>query len=140
MAITFPCPAEVLMRRIRTPAKRRVPVHGWRFTERASADRFEDAISLKGKPYSYLPTALSYRTELTQSCSCKVERKRGFAAFFEDATLVQGDIVVTEKGIYVFAGAKRFPYRESDFVPLSKARGVPRKIATYLAEIDRLMQ
>jgi hypothetical protein len=108
--------------------------------ERASDDRIEDAISLKGKPYSSLPTALSYRTELTQACSCKVERKRGFAAFFEDATLVKGDIVVTEKGIYVFAGASRFPYRESDFVPLSKARGLPRKIATYLAEIDRLMQ
>ena len=107
--------------------------------ERASADRIEDAISLKGKPYSSLPTAFSYRTELTQACSCKVERKRGFAALFEDATLVQGDIV-TEKGIYVFAGASRFPYRESDFVLLSKARGVSRKIATYLAEIDRFMQ
>ena len=31
MAITFPSPAEALMRRIRTPAKRRVLVHGWRF-------------------------------------------------------------------------------------------------------------
>ena len=108
--------------------------------ERKGSDEIEDAVSLKGNPYSSLATAFSYRSRLTPTCSCKVERKRGFAAFFEDATLVQGDIVVTEKGVYVFAGANRFPYRESDFVPLSKARGMPRKIETYLAEIDRLVR
>lgn len=108
--------------------------------ERVSADGIEDAISLKGKPYSSLQAAFTYRTELTKACSCKVQRKRGFAALLEDATLVQGDIVVTEKGIYVFAGASRFPYLESDFVPLSKTRGLPRKMATYLAEIDQLIR
>ena len=68
--------------------------------QRASADRFEDADIAQGKAVCTFPTALSYRTELPDSCSCKVERKRGFAAFFAaNATLVQGSIVVTEKGI-----------------------------------------
>jgi hypothetical protein len=98
----------------------------------------EDAISHKGKLYSSLPTSLSYRTQLAQACSCKLERKSGFAALLKDKTLVPGDIVVTEKGVYVFSGARKFPYRESDFMPLSKAHGLPRQVATYLAGIDRL--
>ena len=101
-------------------------------------DGIEDAVSPKGKLYSSLPTSLSYRSQLAQACSCKLERKSGFAALLKDKTLVAGDIVVTEKGVYVFAGARKFPYRESDFVPLSKARGLPRQVATYLAGINRL--
>lgn len=101
-------------------------------------DGIEDAVSLKGKLYSSLPTSLSYRSQLAQACSCKIERQSGFAALLRDKTLVSGDIVVTEKGVYVFAGARRFPYRESDFAPLSKARGLPRQVATYLAGINRL--
>jgi Protein of unknown function (DUF2865) len=103
-------------------------------------DGIEDAVSLKGKLYSSLPTAFSYRKQLVQACSCKPKRNRGFASLLRDKTLVSGDIVVTEKGVYVFSGARRFPYRESDFVPLSKARGLPRQVKTYLAAIDRLVR
>ncbi len=103
-------------------------------------DGIEDAVSLKGKLYSSLPTAFSYRTQLTQACSCKPNRNHGFASLLRDRTLVSGDIVVTEKGVYVFSGARRFPYREGDFVPLSKARGLPRQVKTYLAGIDRLVR
>jgi hypothetical protein len=105
---------------------------------RADDDGIEDATSIKGKSYSELPASLSYRTQLTQACSCKIEKKRGFAALLEDATLVRGDIVVTEKGVYVFVGGNKFPYRESDFVPLNEVRGLSRKVMTYLADIDRL--
>ena len=104
----------------------------------ARGDGIEDAVSIKGKLYSSLPTSLSYRTQLAEACSCKLERKRGFAALLEDATFVRGDIVVTEKGVYVFAGGKKFPYLESDFVPLSEARGLPSRMANYLVAIDRL--
>ena len=103
-------------------------------------DEIEDAVSLKGKLYSSLPTAFSYRTQLVKACSCKPERNSGFASLLRDKTLVSGDIVVTEKGVYVFSGARRFPYRESDFVPLSKARGLPRQVKMYLAGIDRLVR
>lgn len=103
-------------------------------------DGIEDAVSLSGKLYSSLPSAFSYRRQLVKACSCKPERNSGFASLLRDKTLVSGDIVVTEKGVYVFSGARRFPYRESDFVPLSKARGLPRQVKTYLAGIDRLVR
>ena len=40
----------------------------------------------------------------------------------------------------MLSGARRFPDRASDFVALSKARGLPREVKTYLAGIDRLVR
>ena len=104
-----------------------------------SSDDIGDAVSPKGKPYTALPAAFSYRTSLKDGCACKRPAKIGFAALLDDATLAPNDIVVTERGIFVFVGGGRFPHRESDFIPYRKARGMERKVVAYLNSIDRLI-
>lgn len=83
--------------------------------------------------------AFSYRTSLKEGCACKQPAKIGFAALLDDATLAPNDIVVTERGIFVFVGGDKIPHRESDFVPYRKARGMERKVVAYLNSIDRMI-
>jgi hypothetical protein len=99
-------------------------------------DAIEDALSSKGKPYASLPAAFSYRTGLKEGCACGPRARTGFAALLEDSTLAPSDIVVTETGIRVFVGGAKFPYRESEFVPYRKVRGMERGLAAYLDSID----
>ena len=97
----------------------------------------EDAISERGKPYKSLPAALAYRKSLKPYCTC---RGAGAVAMSvpitHDPTLARGDIVVTQKGVHVFAGGK-IPHHERDFVHYRSYRGLSRVVVMMLSLIDR---
>jgi Protein of unknown function (DUF2865) len=101
------------------------------------ADSIEDAVSERGKPYTSLPAALAYRKSLKPDCSC---RGAGAVAMSvpitQDPTLARGDIVVTQKGVHVFAGGK-LPHHERDFVHYRSYRGLSREVVAMLSRIDR---
>jgi len=56
-----------------------------------------------GKPYSELPNAFRYRTEMVAGCTCNGKDQLGLAAvkIENDPTLRKGDIVAGESGLVV---------------------------------------
>lgn len=46
--------------------------------------------------------------------------------FFTDMSLVAGDAVTAQSGVYVFRGADNFPFRARDFVAISRWKGNSR--------------
>jgi hypothetical protein len=70
------------------------------YTYRNPGEEIAQAVSLNGRAYTDLPTAFSYRKEVNNACSCKragqtwaeVQKQLG-----NDATIEQGDIVVTDE-------------------------------------------
>jgi Protein of unknown function (DUF2865) len=102
------------------------------------ADSIEDAVSERGRSYASLPTALAYRKSLKPGCSCRASGATAMAVpITQDPTLERGDIVVTQKGVHVFAGNGRFPFRDRDFVHYRQYRGLSREVVTMLSLIDR---
>src|SRR5262249_52952928 len=59
----------------------------------------EQAVSLGGRPYTEMPTAFRYRQEYNSACSCRAPGQSWADALGvgRDATVQQGDIVVTEE-------------------------------------------
>ena len=55
---------------------------------------------------------------------------------YTDATLQPGDAVMTANGIRVFRGSDALPHRDSDFVALTRARGLTRSVSRTLAFLD----
>jgi hypothetical protein len=87
----------------------------------------EEARNAKGDRYSALPTAFSFREKLTARCACNdpAESHDYFLRFsFKDPTLRPGDIVVGEKGAFVYSG--------SSLVSVSRAS---RQIRTRLKDL-----
>jgi hypothetical protein len=107
----------------------------------AGADSIESAVSERGKPYMSLPAALAYRKSLKPGCSCRGSTATAMAVpIANDPTLARGDIVVTQKGVRIFAGGAKPPFRDSDFVPYRNYRGLSREVITMLSLIDRPFQ
>src|ERR1700737_96890 len=63
----------------------------------------DDAATETGKPYSELPNAFRYRTELVAGCTCNGRDQIGLAPvkIEDDPTLRKGDIVAGENGLLV---------------------------------------
>src|SRR5882724_11560664 len=63
----------------------------------------DNAAGEDGKPYSALPNAFRYRTELVAGCTCNGKDQIGLAPvkIENDPTLRKGDIVVGEGGLVV---------------------------------------
>ena len=102
------------------------------------ADSIESAVSERGKPYTSLPAALAYRTSLKPGCTCRGSGATAMSVpITQDPTLARGDIVVTQKGVHIFAGGARFPHRDGDFVHYRSYRGLSREVMTMLSLIDR---
>lgn len=61
------------------------------------------ATTESGKPYSELPNAFRYRSELVAGCSCNGKDQLGLASvkIEDDPTLRKGDIVAGESGLLV---------------------------------------
>jgi hypothetical protein len=61
------------------------------------------AATENGKPYSELPNAFRYRTELVAGCTCNGKDQTGLAPvrIEDDPTLRKGDIVAGENGLVV---------------------------------------
>jgi hypothetical protein len=63
----------------------------------------DSAATDNGKPYSELPNAFRYRTEIVAGCTCNGKDSTGLAAvkIEDDPTLRKGDIVAGENGLVV---------------------------------------
>jgi hypothetical protein len=66
----------------------------------------DQAATENGKPYSELPNAFRYRTELVSGCTCNGKDSTGLAAvkIEDDPTLRKGDIVAGADGLMVSRG------------------------------------
>jgi hypothetical protein len=66
----------------------------------------DQAATETGKPYSELPNAFRYRTELVSGCTCNGKDSTGLAAvkIEDDPTLRKGDIVAGADGLMVSRG------------------------------------
>jgi hypothetical protein len=65
----------------------------------------DNAATETGKPYSELPNAFRYRTEIVAGCTCNGKDQIGLAPvkIEDDPTLRKGDIVAGENGLLVAA-------------------------------------
>ncbi|ARN80415.1 hypothetical protein [Methylocystis bryophila] len=61
-------------------------------------------------------------------------------ALMQDATLREGDVVVTDEGVRVFEGSKACPHAISDFRTLAEARDLGRGTRRVLAEVERAIR
>ena len=63
----------------------------------------DNAATEKGKPYSELPNAFRYRSEIVAGCTCNGKDQIGLAPvrIEDDPTLRKGDIVAGENGLLV---------------------------------------
>ena len=68
----------------------------------------DSAATETGKPYSALPNAFRYRTELVSGCTCNGKTTGGLAHIdvANDPTLRKGDLVATGDGTLVANGGK----------------------------------
>jgi Protein of unknown function (DUF2865) len=66
----------------------------------------DNAATETGKPYSELPNAFRYRTEIVAGCTCNGKDQIGLAPvkIEDDPTLRKGDIVAGSSGLVVVAG------------------------------------
>lgn len=97
----------------------------------------EKARTLDGKAYTSQKTAFSHRNALNETCSCTGQGP-GLAsiAVLRDPTLQAGDVVVTGKGLQVFAGEGKGPHRLRDFANLRQSDQLSAAAKQRLAQID----
>ncbi|OYY08034.1 MAG: hypothetical protein B7Y70_13225 [Rhizobiales bacterium 35-68-8] len=70
------------------------------FTYRNPGEEIQQAVSVTGKPYMSLPSALLYRKQLVPSCSCRAQGQswaQALSGLEDQSTLEKGDILVTEE-------------------------------------------
>jgi hypothetical protein len=105
------------------------------------AQDISEAVSARSrKPYAALPIALSYTAKKNNTCSCRAPQQPHLAlvSLRKDFTLRKGDAVMTSNGMRIFRGAKRWPYRQRDFVSLSKSRRMlPRSTRSTLGAMEQ---
>ena len=102
------------------------------------ADSIGDAIEVtSGRSYSQMPHAFHYTTYLEDSCSCHPREGNRISSLLRDFTLRRGDAVMTKTGFKVFHGGERYPYRQGDFVALSKSRDVHQGQRATFHAIER---
>jgi len=82
----------------------------------------DSAVTEDGKPYSELPNAFRYRTELVAGCTCNGKDPAGLAsiAIDNDPTLRKGDLVAGKQGLEIVT---RDPSRGgvANFTPLPQS-------------------
>ena len=82
----------------------------------------DNAAGENGKPYSELPNAFRYRTELVAGCTCNGKDQVGLAPvkIENDPTLRKGDIVAGENGLLVAGRNADKRGAELNFSPASE--------------------
>lgn len=107
-----------------------------RYTIPAGADTIDSAYSLNGARYTALPVAGRYRTTVDATCTCH-RHADWEAEALKDPTLRKGDLVMTANGFRVYQGG---PPGRSDFVALSKARGISGSSLAALGAMERAVE
>ncbi len=82
----------------------------------------DNAATDNGKPYSELPNAFRYRTEIVAGCTCNGKDRIGLAPvkIENDPTLRKGDIVAGENGLVVAGRGADKRGAELNFSPASE--------------------
>lgn len=83
----------------------------------------DSATTESGKPYSELPNAFKYRTELVAGCTCNGKDPAGLAKINveDDPTLRRGDIVASPGGLMVAGNSNRSRRAALNFSPAPKS-------------------
>lgn len=91
-------------------------------TEIVYGNDIDHAETSAGKPYSELPNAFKYRSEVVVGCTCNGKDQAGLApvSIDKDPTLRKGDIVVGADGLMV-ANPASGKHAELNFTPVSPA-------------------
>jgi len=78
-------------------------------------------------PYSRLSSALKFRKELVDGCTCNGKNAFGTAtiSLYADITLRRGDVVATEKGLSIFVGSQTLKHDATEFIPIENYAGEP---------------
>lgn len=102
----------------------------------------ENATGPRGQLYQSLRNAFRFREKFDATCTCSGLGTTGLGhvAITDDFTLRSGDIVVTERGVRIFAGASRFPYRPNDFVAARAYSRLPSDVHQRIAMIEAGIQ
>ncbi|MBY0382885.1 MAG: DUF2865 domain-containing protein [Xanthobacteraceae bacterium] len=84
----------------------------------------DNAATDTGKPYSALPNAFRYRTELVNGCTCNGKTSGGLAHVNvqDDPTLRKGDLVASTDGSLVTSRGGGDVRRAASFTPAQKSR------------------
>ncbi|MGE3244724.1 MAG: DUF2865 domain-containing protein [Beijerinckiaceae bacterium] len=110
------------------------------YVQSSGSEDISEATSARGhKPYAALPIALRHTVKRDKTCSCKAPDQPYMAmiSLRKDFTLRKGDAVMTEVGIRVFRGARRWPYNKRDFSTLGAARNLSRSDRRILNALER---
>lgn len=83
----------------------------------------DNAVTEGGKPYSELPNAFKYRTELVSGCTCNGKDAGGLAKISveNDPTLRKGDLVASANGLVVANRSADRRGASVNFSPISKS-------------------
>ena len=92
-----------------------------------SGSTIDQSYSSDGKRYSDIPNAFVYRAKLVADCTCDGKSPIGLVRqdVDHDATLQQGDLVATNKGLMAYRGESRnvaqfTPINASSFSPVMR--------------------
>ena len=108
------------------------------YSEPSGSDRIEDAVSLRGAPYSALPVANRHQTSFDGTCTCHHSFLRSYLAeLLHDPTLRDGDLVMTDKGFAVFKSDKSRAVSAANFVALSQSPNVAKNWRAELTAMER---
>jgi hypothetical protein len=106
------------------------------FYEPYGSDHIEDAFSAGGQRYTALPIALRYRSTQDNTCACHRSSASALSPL-RDATLRNGDALMTPNGFLVFRGVAKAKHKRSDFAALA-ASPLPKDQRTTLQALERL--
>ncbi len=116
------------------------PASETRVYTRRIGDDMEVARALRdGKPYAALPAAFTHRNSYKAACSCTGKGPglaTGYSARY-DQTLRVGDAVMTAKGMMVFNGGAKVPYRDNSFTALNRSNLVDRNTRETLRRLEQ---
>ena len=95
----------------------------------------DNAATETGKPYSELPNAFRYRTEIVAGCTCNGKDQIGLApvSIENDPTLRKGDIVAGANGLMVASRGADKRGAALNFSPLSQQARLRNQHAPVLA-------
>jgi len=118
----------------------------------ANLERQRQAVRRHASSLSYLPRQrLPRKAAQTAAATAGPDAKNGLCyaerpsapdlgqpdAILHDATLREGDSVMTAQGVRVFQGGSACPHKESDFLALADARDVPKSSRGALIAIEK---
>jgi hypothetical protein len=106
------------------------------FTAPAGSDGIEEATS-GGQRYTSIANAFRYRDRFDKACTCNA-RGQGVTslAYMNDFTMKPGDVVMTNDGLKVLSGTRRFPFKDANFVPATWSKKLSAKERDGLKRLE----